>query len=171
MERRRPSGDRRRPDYKLIPRQFDRRAKVFHFKRKIYLTDTNAFQNVYFAQYFDFMGEAREELLKYILGENTSAFIETRIILLTLETSLKYKASSFLFDVIRVEVSLDKISKTKIYLNFRIYNITQKAVSCEGKMAIGTALNGRPIALPKPLYDGARSLFIEGKKPSPGYEE
>ena len=70
----RRQNDRRLTEKFFVPRQFLRREKLFIYERRIYLSDTNSFQNVYFAKYYEFLGEAREELLRYLMKENTPKF-------------------------------------------------------------------------------------------------
>ncbi len=150
----------------IIPRRFNRREKAFVYERKIYLSDTNAFQNVYFAQFFHFLGEAREDLLAYLLGDQLGALMTSGITLLTRDCSFKYRNSLFAYDQIQVQVSLTKLTQMSVGLSFKIENLTRQQLAGEGSMTIACALGGKLCKLPSALYESADQLFNKGKAPS-----
>src|SRR5689334_18992697 len=94
---RRNKTDRRKQEIDFRRRKFLRREKKFVYSREIYLSDTNAYKNVYFGKYSYILGEAREDLLEWLLQGNRE-FVDSGIGLVTVETTIKYKASLYLFD-------------------------------------------------------------------------
>lgn len=148
---------------KFIPRRFNRREKTFLYERKIYLSDTNAFQNVYFAQFFHFLGEAREDLLAYVLQERLGEIMSSGITLLTRDCSFKYRNSLYAYDEIVVEIRLTKLTAMSGGLSFKILNVTRNQLAGEGDMTIACAMNGKLCKLPTVLFDGFDSLFNKGQ--------
>jgi len=163
-ELRKEDRRKRGKDFKL--RQFDRRERTYFYLRKVFLTDTNAYTNVYFAQYFDFMGEAREALLKFLLGPHVDAFLKTGVTLLTVQANLRFLSSSYLFDDLRIEIKPTRMSKMKVDLQFIIRNETRACISAEGTMTIATAVNGKPIPIPELLIGTMKNLFENGIAPA-----
>lgn len=149
-----------------IARRFKRRERAFLYERKIYLSDTNAFQNVYFAQFFHFIGEAREDLLAYLLQEHLADVMTSGITLLTRDCSFKYRNSLFAYDQIIVEVSLTKLTAMSVGLSFKVQNATKDQLAGEGSMTIACAMNNKLCKLPSVLYESLDKLFIKGVVPT-----
>src|SRR5436189_1700927 len=85
-ERRGP--DRRNYDVDFDRRCFDRRDRAFVFQKTVYLSDTNAFGNTYFAKYFEWQGMVRESFFKRCLVSDYKAFIASGIKLITAEAEM-----------------------------------------------------------------------------------
>lgn len=156
MEKRVSERRKTKTDYKR--RNFNRREGIFYFERRAYLTDTNFFGNVYYAQYFDFIGEAREEYLKFMLGENFEAFMALGLGMATVDASIVYKNEILLYDDIRIEMSVDEMSKAKIYFDFKIFNIATGKPHAFAKMTVGFTKNKKPVGIPFLFSQGVKDL-------------
>ena len=160
MDRRKQN--RREERRTLTPRQFNRREKTFIYQRRVYLSDTNSFQNVYFAKFYEFIGEAREELLRYLMRESLPELMASGIVLLTRDCSLKFRDSIYLYDDITISVSLTRSTAMRVCLDFTIINNTRDQVAAEGQMTIAEAREGKVCRIPALLSDRLSDLFIKG---------
>jgi YbgC/YbaW family acyl-CoA thioester hydrolase len=154
------SSVRRQTHIDVKRRRFNRREKEFSYQREIYLSDTNAFQNVYFANYAKFIGEAREDFLQWALGENISHFMKSGINLATVDMSIKYKASLYVFDCISVIIKVPKISKIKIFLDFTIINNRTSEINATASMTLCAIQNHKPIVFPEIITDKLKENFL-----------
>jgi enediyne biosynthesis thioesterase len=151
--------DRRTNQIIVERRQFNRREKEFLFEKRVYLTDTNAMGNTYFANYFDWQGMIREDFVRYILPDY-AAFLRTGIKLITLEASMKYYYESILFDDVIIKMKLNDIKKTSIELLFTFTNKTTGKLLGEGRQKIAFASpEGRYIPVPMELVQAAKSVI------------
>lgn len=112
------------------------------------------------------MGEAREDLLRYLLGEQIEEVLSSGIVLLTRDCYFKYQNSLFLYDDITVEVSLNKLTKMRIVLGFKISNNTRKEVTGQGVMTIACTDSQKLCKIPDLLHDALYDLFVEGCLPN-----
>ncbi len=152
-------GDRRTNTISFDRRQFNRREKEFLFRKTVFLTDTNATGNTYFANYFDWQGMIREDFVRYIMPDY-KAFFETGIKLITLEASMRYYYESMLFDDILIKMKIGELKKTSVELLFTFINDKTGKVLSEGrqKIAFATA-NGRFIPVPDQLIAAAKNVI------------
>lgn len=152
MAEERRKTDRRNGYVDQRRRNFDRREKTFHYDREIYLGDTNMMQNVYFANFFLFMGEARECFLKFLLGDSMETFFKEGYLLVTVDAAIKFLKSLFVFDMVRIKISVSKLTRTKIFLHFNFINLRDNVTVASGDMTIGVlSREGKPIIVPEPL--------------------
>lgn len=93
--------------------------KKFIYRTKARLGDVNVFGTVYFARYFDWQGEAREEFFQLVPGHER--LMTSGIILVTKNASIEYKQSVRLFDEVVLEVTTDNVKKLSFELVFRYY--------------------------------------------------
>lgn len=157
FDRRVDDRRKQKTDYKR--RKFDRREGLFYYDREVYLTDTNAFGNTYFAQYFDFMGEAREEFLKFLIGDHLDTFMKSGVILLTVDASIKYMKPLFLFDRVRIYVSVKKLTKMKGELEFTFKNPESENIHAVAGMTVATSMGERIIPLPDLIALNAQAFI------------
>src|SRR5437762_1629723 len=86
----RRNTDRRNIGIEFNRRCYDRRDRAFVFLKTVYLSDTNAFGNTYFAKYFEWQGMARESFFNRVLFPDQQAFLASGIKLITAEAEHKY---------------------------------------------------------------------------------
>lgn len=101
---RRNLSERRRSQVPFDRRSFDRRNRCYYVTKIVYLSDTNAFGNTYFAKYFEWQGIARESFLARHLVPDVGVLFKTGIKLITAEASHVYKHETGVFDRVRIEV-------------------------------------------------------------------
>ncbi len=75
----------------------------FVFEKTVYLTDTNALGNAYFARYFDWQGMAREEFLRWLLPD-PMGFFGTGNKFFTVKAETEYKSGLSLYDDVQIEI-------------------------------------------------------------------
>ncbi len=156
------TGQRRKisTDYKR--RKYDRRTKTLLFERTAYLTDTNMFGNVYFAQYFDFQGEAREEFFKYVMGEDYSEFVGQGHGLITVEACIKYCKEIFVYDEIIIAVQLSKLKKMKAELTFTFFMKKDNSLIAKGHQQIAfSSPEGKAVPVPEIVRKNVERYALE----------
>lgn len=131
----------------------DNTKKNFVFRKRVYLSDTNAQGNVYFARFFEWQGDAREEFFRVAVPIHES-FFSAGYRLITVEASLEYKGEAKLYDEIEIEVTVHWIKRASAELGFTFTNAkTDKALAI-GKQIIASANNeGKVVAAPQAIKD------------------
>lgn len=137
IETRRLNSDRRVGEVNYKRRNYDRRERAFLYHRTVHLSDTNAFGSVYFARFFEFQGEAREEFLLFFLGADFPAFLEQGYNLVTVNAECKYGAPLYLYDDVLVKLQVSKLSRTKLHLKFEIVRLSDQSIAATGSQTIG----------------------------------
>lgn len=117
------------------------------------MTDTNLMQNAYFAQFFDFMGEAREDYLLFLLGEKWDVFFGQGIGISTVDTSIKYIKNLYLYDSFKIYLWIDKMTSARVFLKFKFIRDTEDEPLAEAKMTICFTRDGGPIRIPELLVE------------------
>ena len=142
-------ADRRVKEIDFKRRRFDRRLKTFMYQKTVHLSDTNAFGSVYFARFFDFQGETREEFLQYFMGKDLAEFINKGFGIVTIEAQNKYKVPLFVYDRIVIKLQVLKIKRTKVNVSITIEKISGE-LAAKGEQWLGfTDHNGRAIPIPE----------------------
>jgi len=143
-------------------RKYDRRAKKFQYQRTIHLSDTNTFGSVYFARFFEFQGEAREEFLKYFMGNDFEAFLAKEIGIVTVEAKCKYNAPLFVYDDIVVNIQVPQLKRAKFKLTFTIKNQSDDKQYALGEQWIGfTNKEGIPIPIPDIIIKNLKQHVLD----------
>lgn len=125
----------------------------FIFRRRVYLSDTNAQGNVYFAKYFEWQGDAREEFFRSAVPIHES-FFSAGYRLLTVEASLEYKGEAKLYDEVEITVTVGWIKRASAELRFVFSNAGTAKTIAVGKQIIASAgKDGKPVAAPQAIRD------------------
>jgi len=149
-QERRKSTDRRNEHIDFNRRNFDRRSRIFKYERSIHLTDTNAFGSVYFARFFDYQGEAREEFLKFLLDDRWEEFVACRYGLVTVSANCNYNAPLFLYDNLKVNIKVPTPTRTKVTMDFQLVRQNDMTQVATGQQVIGfTDSEHKPIPVPE----------------------
>jgi len=134
-------------------RKFNRREKVFLHEETIYLFDTNAVGNTYYAQHFIWQGKIREAFLFYIL-DSFEEFAKSGIKLITKEASCEYFHESHLFETVVMMLKVANVTRTRVeLLTFKNKN-TGTIISKDRQVIVFAGPMGRPIAIPEPILKG-----------------
>jgi YbgC/YbaW family acyl-CoA thioester hydrolase len=160
--------DRRNTTTNYARRIFDRRNREFHYHRRIHLSDTNSFGNVYYARFFELFGEAREEFLLFILGESFTEFFSQDVSIVTVEANCKYHASLYLYDRVVVKLQVPEVKRMKFKLRFEIVYAdldqptrNHPAIVAVGEQWVGfTTRKGKPIPMPAMFSDNLRKRHL-----------
>jgi acyl-CoA thioesterase FadM len=137
--------------------------KTFIFETIVYLSDTNAFQNAYFARYFDWQGSAREEFLRQTCSDIKS-LMQSGIIIKTLEASMQYKKDAYLFDQIVIEVKPFNVNLASYELSFIFRNKKSNEIIGIGHEKIAYMnTKGRFVPIPFEIIEKGLD-YLENKK-------
>lgn len=134
-------------------------VNAFVYAKNIFLKDLTVYGNVYFSNYFDWQGEAREAMLNEIIKSSNSP-IKKNLKLVTLSASVKYKGEINIGDSVRIEVSPTKLTLTTVELTFTYRKNPTNQVVAEGHQRIGfTTSNGEIVPLPQELIANGRKYL------------
>lgn len=114
--------ERRKQAIEFDRRSISRRMRCFYIVKTVYLSDTNAFGNTYFAKYFEWQGMAREAFLARHLVPDVSVLMKSGIKLITAEASHCYKHETVVYDRVRVEVRAGHPKHATVELLFTFVN-------------------------------------------------
>lgn len=132
--------------------------KQFIFQKRVYLSDTNAQGNVYFARIFEWQGEAREEYLRVAVPNHEDLF-KTGLRLLTVEAAAEYKGEARLYDEIKIIITVTWIKRASFQLCFNIMNAhTGQSLSVGRQLITCANSEGKLIAIPQPIKDALLPL-------------
>lgn len=150
--------DRRQNKYGLDRRKHLRREGLFTFRRTVYLSNTNSFQNCYFAEYSKFMGEAREAMVHFMMGEHFQAFAAQGWDISTHSQGVRYFDSFFLFDTMIINVKIVKMIGARVVLEFDFVKPDDDSKSyAKGDMTICFKREGIVRRIPPEFIMAARS--------------
>lgn len=135
--------------------------KNFVFEKVVYLSDTNAEGNVYFAKYYEWQGHAREEFYRRFFPVD---IWKSGLKLITVNASMDYKKETFLYDEVSIEVKIANIKHMSLELLFRYINKKNDALIALGKQCIAFADSaGKLIEIP-PQIKAIASDFVDAVK-------
>ena len=143
--------DRRHQDIEFDRRCFDRRDRAFVFNKTVYLSDTNAFGNTYFAKYFEWQGMARESFFERFLVpmQFQQKFFESGIKMITVEAEQKFLSETRFTDRIEIRVKMGKVRGASAELLFLFKNRRNGKLIGRGRQMVTFAnALGKIIPLP-----------------------
>ncbi len=137
----------------------DNGRKSFVFEKTVYLGDTNAEGNVYFAKYLDWQGMAREEFYKQNFPVEA---LKSGLKLITVHASIDYKHEAFLFDEILIAVFVANVKKASLDLIFNYRNKATKQLLATGSQTIAFGdFKGNLIPIPKEIKEIVKYFLSE----------
>ena len=132
----------------------------FLFSKTVFLTDTNAEGNVYFARYFDWQGMAREDYFRKAVPEHMQ-LMRSGVKLITVHSWLKYEHEAHLFDEILIKIRTISLKKMSMELEFTYINKQTNQVLAYGGQKLAFAINsGELVPVPAPIRAGAATCLI-----------
>ena len=145
------AAERRTSQIEFDRRCFDRRDRAFLFNKTVFLSDTNAFGNTYFAKYFEWQGMARESFFERFLVplEYQEAFLKSGIKMITVEAEHKYLSETRFTDRIEIRLKLGKVRHASAELLFTFTNRRSGRVVGRGRQIV-TFANARGKLIPLP---------------------
>lgn len=91
---------------------------TFHHKLSVYLKDSNAYGNTYFARYFEWQGICREKMLFDCIARD---LLKDEGVWITKHASQDYIQETFPFQEIDIEVNTYEVRRCSLWLEFRFY--------------------------------------------------
>ncbi len=135
--------------------------REFVFRKRVYLTDTNAEGNVYFARYFDWQGQAREDFFRQAVPDHME-ILRSGTKLITVHAWLKYEHESYVFDEISIHIRTTSLKKMSMEMEFAYVNeATGKIIAIGGQKLAFADATGNLIAVPTSIRAGAATCLIE----------
>lgn len=136
-------------------------SKEFIFEKTIYLCDTNAFGNAYFAKYVEWQGMAREAFFRVIMP-NPNFLIDTHTKLLTIRAAVEYKHEVYLYDDIEIGLKVGAVKQSSSDLIFTYRRKKDGLVFALGYQTVTFAgEDGSPIKIPEEIIKNARPYTDE----------
>jgi len=136
------------------------KRKRFSLELTVYLKDTNAEGNVYFARYFEWQGMAREAFFRKVFSEAIEAFSTGELRLITVDASVHFKSQLFLFDEVEIRVKPIRpkhASQASIDLEFLYVKKQSGEEVATGKETLAFAdSKGNLISIPKQMLEAGR---------------
>lgn len=140
--------------------------REFLFEKRVYLTDTNAEGNTYFARYFEWQGMAREEFFRQVISDPKKFLQNVKV--LTLEASLEFKNETRMFDEVIIKIKPTNPKITTFDLKTTFINKNTKQLIAEGKQKLGfTDIKGNIIPIPDEFKEKGMDYLDESE--IPGY--
>ena len=135
--------------------------RTFEHRFQVSFEETNVVGNVYFANYFVWQGKCREAFLAKYAPRVLEDFAAGHG-MITKESSCEFYHESFAFDQLLVRMTLDKINRTSITMNFQYFREGEDLVHlATGRQSTIWASPGQKIAmLPDYLYEVVQRFAI-----------
>ena len=134
--------------------------KEFLFSKTVFLTDTNAEGNVYFARYFEWQGMAREDFFRKAVP-NHMEILRSGTRLITVHAWLKYEHELHLFDEIEIKIRTTSLKKMSMELEFTYLNKqTNQVVAIGGQKLAFADQSGQLIGIPTSIRTGAATCLV-----------
>jgi acyl-CoA thioesterase FadM len=143
--------ERRKQNVDYNRRKFVRRGREFVFPLKVYLSDTNAFGNVYFAQYFIWQGKTREDWFSWLMGEQAGPLMQ-RYKMATVEASHKYRHETLAFQQVEIGLLVNlKRMTLELIFNFRFRGTNKPVGTGRQKIAFIDSNTNKLVPVPDEL--------------------
>jgi enediyne biosynthesis thioesterase len=135
-----------------MPNNFDNRHLVT-------FGDTNVVGNVYFANYFRWMGECREAIMALYYPEFEED-LRRGFGLITEFAHIDYHQEARLFDSVVVRLTITSLSRTRVEFAFEFIRAKDQELLAKGRQAVvWVNAQKRPALMPDKMYDGIVSHF------------
>ena len=135
--------------------------REFIFHKRAYLKDTNAEGNVYFARYFEWQGEAREDFFRQAVPDHMQ-LLQSGTKLITVHSWLKYEHEAYVFDEIDIKIQTVSLKKMSLELAFNYVNKnTNQLIAIGGQKLAFADKTGTLIPVPPSIRAGATTCLIE----------
>jgi enediyne biosynthesis thioesterase len=103
----------------VLPTAIRPLARTFTHTMSIYLKDSNAYGNTYFARYFEWQGVCRERWFYECIAPD---MLQAEGVFITKHARQDYVHETFPFQEIRCELNAYDIRKCSFWLEFRFYS-------------------------------------------------
>ena len=135
-------------------------GKEFLFSKTVFLTDTNAEGNSYFARYFEWQGMAREDYFRHAVP-NHMEIMRSGTKLITVHSWIKFERETHLFDEVLIKVQTLSLKKMSMELGFTYINKqTEDSVAIGGQKLAFANPSGELIPIPDSIRAGAETCLV-----------
>lgn len=143
--------------------ELDARPRTFSHTFTIYLKDSNAYGNTYFARYFEWQGICRERWFFECIAPD---MLQSEGVFITKHASQDYVNETFPFQQISCELNAYDIRKCSFWLEFRFFSSGQLVAT--GRQQIVFANHAKAIsALPAHVIAAIRQFDKAGPPLAP----
>jgi len=134
---------------------WQRPRNAFTYKKKVLFKPTNVFGNVYFSNYVEWQGEARESLLLSYPGVSTLANELKQVQMITHSVYNRYIKSAYFGSSLDVIVQSSAIQPYSFILNFDVVDDATEDLIAQGwqKICFMSANGSKFICIPQFVVD------------------
>jgi acyl-CoA thioesterase FadM len=136
------------------------------YKTTITFGDTDCFRSVYFLNYLKIAGVVRELWVRDCVP-NFGQHLEKGLLLITRNVSCDFIKPLFVFDVIRCEMTVERLRITSAELVFHFYKDSTNELHAMGRHKIVLAdQNQKLCPMPKDFHEAAKNIQWEEVVPA-----
>ena len=135
---------------------------TFRHTIDIYLKDSNAYGNTYFARYFEWQGICRERWLQQCIA---SDMLQTQGVLVTKNAHLDYVRETFPFQAVQCELNTEDVKNCSLKLVFR-FTVAGNVVCTGYQQIVFTTHDKRIQRIPSHILDKVRQYEVPVDLPS-----
>jgi len=134
-------------------------TKEHTYKLRVYYEDTDAQGVVYYANYLKFIERARTEFLRTI-GYQQEKLLNEGLIFVVNGIQMSFRKPAKLDDSLKIKTRLIKLGKASFHFDQEVFS-EENFLLCKGlvRCACLDSKSFKPVALPKELLDGMRSIL------------
>ena len=134
-------------------------TKEHTYKLRVYYEDTDAQGVVYYANYLKFIERARTEFLRSI-GYQQEKLLNEGLIFVVNGIQMSFRKPAKLDDSLKIKTILIKLGKASFHFDQEVFS-EENFLLCKGlvRCACLDSKSFKPVALPKELLDGMRSIL------------
>lgn len=134
---------------------------VFVFPKVVYLGDTNAEGNVYFARFFEWQGMAREEFLKVNVPD-CMEIMRAGIRIVTKNAWMVFQHECRLFDNVEIQIQTANLKPMSLELIFTFRNkASGTTLGRGGERLAFTNGEGKLVPVPSSIMENAKRFLTE----------
>jgi len=133
---------------------------MFTYRRRIQFYETDAQGFMHHSNYFRLFEETRGEFLRE-LGLPYSEFRKLGYEVVLIDAYAKYLRPVFYDDTVEVNLSLEELTRLKFTFVYTVF--VNGELKAKGRTTHCVIKNGKPVKLPKELYEKLASLGVETK--------
>ncbi len=129
-----------------------KQALTFKHSIDIYLKDSNAYGNTYFARYFEWQGVCRERWLQQCISAD---LLQPLGVLVTKSANIDYVRETFPFQTVECEMNSEQVKNCSLVLAFR-FLVAGKLVCTGSQHIVFTSYDKRIQRLPEDILEKVR---------------
>ncbi|RYX98274.1 MAG: acyl-CoA thioesterase [Comamonadaceae bacterium] len=130
--------------------------KTFHHTIEIYLKDSNAYANTYFARYFEWQGVNRERWFHQCISAD---MLQTTGVFVTKRAHQEYAQETFPFQTVDCRLNSFEVKQCSFYLLFQ-FMVAGQVVSTGYQQIVFAGLDKRIKRLPEDILQKIREYEL-----------